>query len=201
MRLRCRNSATCAQRLYFARVESQLLEDLVIVLSNLWSALGGYLLDTMHLKWATDGGCELSTRAIKRNDDVVCRKLWIVDDFPRVAHCAERHMDALEYFVPILHRLRAKHLVQDGRKLWHVLHHLRRNRKSWIGEEVWAPNRRCHGRQFVGGDNENEPCVVSCAIDIHRRICGVLAIMQSKEFGVAQCGLDRDARRPYASGK
>src|ERR1700694_1160285 len=76
MRLRCtlrrlRNSATRTQAIDFGRVESQFLENLVVVLSDFRSALRGYFGNSMHLNRTADRRRQLAAGAFQRDDDVV----------------------------------------------------------------------------------------------------------------------------------
>src|SRR4051812_24857267 len=57
------------------------------------------------------------------------------------------------------------------------------------------------GNKLVGRDDENKPGAVGRPIHVHRRICGILAVVQAEELRPAQGGLDRDACRPDALGE
>ena len=103
-----RNGTALMQTIDFGRAKSELLENLIVVFSNLWSALRGYLGDAKHLKRAADGGRQLATGAVERNDDVIRPKLGIVDHFLRPTHCSERHVDTVEHLVPMVHRARRR---------------------------------------------------------------------------------------------
>src|ERR1700692_1684413 len=109
-----RNSTAFMQTIDFGRAESELPEDLLVVLSNPWSALRGHLGDAMHLKRAADGGRQLSAGTFERNDDVVGPELGIVDHLLRPTHRSERHVNAAEHLVPMRHRLGKKNIVQGG---------------------------------------------------------------------------------------
>src|SRR5260221_13640697 len=77
---RCvRNGAARAQSVDFGRAESQLLEYLVVVLSDFRSALRGYLGDAMHLNRTADRRGQPFACALERNDDVIRSQLGIVD--------------------------------------------------------------------------------------------------------------------------
>src|SRR3981189_2758951 len=103
---RCfRNGAARTQTIDFGRVESELPENLVVVFSNLWGSLRGYLGDAMHLKRAADWGRQLAAGTVERNDDVIRPELGIVDHFLWPAHCSERHVNAVEHLVPMRQRL------------------------------------------------------------------------------------------------
>src|SRR5882757_6349900 len=95
MYLRLRNRTARTQTIDFGRAESQLLENFLVVFSNLRRALGGHFGDAMHLKRARDGGRQLAAGALERNDDVVRPQLRIVDHLLRPAHSSERHMDSV----------------------------------------------------------------------------------------------------------
>jgi len=95
-----RNGAACIQAIDFGCIKSQLTENLLVVLSNLWGARGSYLGNTMHLNGAADRGCQFATGTLERNNDVIRLKLWIGDDFSWITHRAERHVDTVEHLVP-----------------------------------------------------------------------------------------------------
>src|SRR6266496_4347343 len=78
--LRCfRNGTARAQTVDFGCVESQFLENLVVVLSDVRGALCRYLGDTMHLNRTADRRCQLAAGAFERDEDVIRSQLWIVD--------------------------------------------------------------------------------------------------------------------------
>ncbi len=195
------NRTTGTQTIDFGRAKSELPENFLVVFSNLWSALGGHFGDAMHLKRAADCGCQLAAGTIERDDDVVRLELGIVDHLSRPTHGSERHVNAIEHLVPMGHRLGAEDLVEDRRKLRHIRRQLRRIGETRIGQKVRAADGLGDGSQLVGRDDEDEPRVIFGAIDVHRRICRILAIVQPEEFRVAQRCLDRDARGPHAFGK
>src|SRR6266850_6569998 len=69
---RCfRNGATRAQAVDFGRVESQFLENLVVVLSDFRSALCGHFGNAMHLNRTADRRSDLAARPLDRDDDVI----------------------------------------------------------------------------------------------------------------------------------
>jgi len=88
-----RNGTAGTQTIDFGRAKSQLLENLVVVFSNLRGALRGHLGDTVHLKRAADCGRQLAAGTIERNDDVVRLELGIIDHLLRSTHCSERHVE------------------------------------------------------------------------------------------------------------
>src|SRR5258708_1540423 len=89
-----RNGAACAQAVDVGRVESQFLENLVVVLSDLRSTLCGYLGYTMHLNRAVDRRRQLAAGALQRDDNVVRPQLRVVNHLFGPAHGAERHVHA-----------------------------------------------------------------------------------------------------------
>src|SRR5258705_750758 len=196
-----RNGTAGTQTIDFGRAKSELPENLVVVFSNLRGALRGHLGDTMHLKRAADCGRQLAAGTIERNDDVVRLELGILDHLLRSTHCSERHVSAVEHLVPMRHRLGTEDLVKDRRELRHIRHQLRRIGEPRIGQKIRAADGLGDGCRFVGRDNKNEPGVILGAIDVQRRIRWILAIVLPEEFRIAQRGLDRDARGPYAFGK
>src|SRR5229473_449848 len=196
-----RNGTARTQTIDFGRAESELPENLLVVLSDLRGALRGHFGDAMHLKRARDGGRQLAAGAIERNDDVVCLELGIVDHLLRPTHRSERHVDAIEHLVPMGHRLGTEDLVEDRRELRHIRRQLRRIGEPRIGQKIRAADSLGDGGQLVGRDDENEPGVILGAIDVHRRIRRILAIVQPEEFRIAQRRLDRDAGGPYAFGE
>src|SRR6266436_7377265 len=196
-----RNGTAGTQTIDFGRAKSELPENLVVVFSNLRGALRGHLGDTMHLKRAADCGRQLAAGAIERNNDVVRPELGIVDHLLRSTHRSERHVDAIENLIPMCHRLATEDLVEDRCELRHIRRQLRRIGETRIGQKISAADGLGDGCQLVGCDDENKPGAVLGAIHIHRRICGVRAIVQPEEFRLAQRGLDRNARGPDAFGK
>jgi len=66
-----RNGTAFMQTVDFGRAESELLENLLVVFSNLWGALRGHFGDAMHLKRAADCGRQLAAGTVERNDDVI----------------------------------------------------------------------------------------------------------------------------------
>src|SRR5260370_15621726 len=106
-----RNGPAFMQTIDFGRAKSELPENLLVVFSNLWGALRGDFGDAMHLKRAADCGRQLAAGSIERNDDVIRLELGIVDHLLWPTHCSERHVNAVEHLVPMLHRLGAEELV------------------------------------------------------------------------------------------
>src|SRR5579862_4208054 len=92
---RClRNGAACAQAIAFEHVESQLPENLLVVLSDFGSALGGCFGDAVHLDRTADRRGQVAADALQRDDDVIRPQLWIVDHLLRPAHAAEGDVHA-----------------------------------------------------------------------------------------------------------
>src|ERR1700678_2012215 len=100
-----RNSTAFMQTIDFARAESELPENLLIVFSNFWGSLRGHLGNAMHLKRAADCGRQLAAGTVERNDDVVRLELGIIDHLLWTTHRSERHVNAVEYLVPMSHWL------------------------------------------------------------------------------------------------
>ncbi len=155
----------------------------------------------MHLKRAADCGRQLAAGTIERNDDVVRLELGIVDHLLRPTHRSEGHVNAAEHLVPVCHWLATEDLVEDCRELRHIRRQLCRIGETRIGQEIRAADCFRHRLQLVGRDDEDEPCVILGAIDVHCRIRRVLAIVQPKELSAAQRSLDRNACRPDALGE
>src|SRR5712671_3133028 len=195
------NGTAGTQTIDFGRAKSELPENLLVVFSNLRGALRGHLGDAMDLKRAGDGGRQLAAGTIERNDDVVRLELGILDHLLRPTHRSERHVNAIEHLVPMCHRLGTEDFVEDRRQLRHIRHQLRRIGEPRIGQKVRAADGPGDGCQLVGRDDKDEPRVIPGAIDVHRRIRRILAIVQPKEFRIAQRCLDRDACGPHAFGK
>src|SRR5271168_2415220 len=104
------NGSACTQAVDVGRTKSQLTQNLLIVLPELGSALGGDLRDAMHLNRARDRRRQLAAGAVERNDDVVWPQLRIIDDLLRAAHRTEGDVNAAEDLVPMRHWLCAEHL-------------------------------------------------------------------------------------------
>src|SRR5712671_5553187 len=196
-----RNGTARTQTIDFGRAKSELPENLLVVFSNLWGAPRGHLGDAMHLKRAADCGRQLAAGTVERNDDVIRPELGIVDHLLWPTHRSERHVSAVEHLVPMRHRLRTEDLVEDRRELRHIRRQLRRIGEPRIGQKIGAADGLGDGCQLVGRDDEDEPRVILGAIDVHRRIRRIPAIVQPKEFRIAQRCLDRDACGPHAFGK
>jgi hypothetical protein len=77
--------------------------------------------------------------------------------------------------------------------LRHVRHQLCRIGETRVGQNTRAADGPGDGCNLVGRNEKNEPFVVLGAVDGHRCIRGVHAIVQPEEFRIAQRGLDRDA--------
>src|ERR1700749_4220491 len=90
--LHSRNRAAGAQFPDFVRIESQLLEDIVVVLSDFGRTLCGNLGYAPHLDWAADGRGQFAARTVEGNDNLVGAQLRIVDALLRPADRAKRHM-------------------------------------------------------------------------------------------------------------
>src|SRR5438105_10706736 len=76
---RCfRNGAARAQAVDFGRVESQFLENLIVVLADFRSALCGHFGDAMHLNRTADRRSNLAASALHRDDDVIRSQRWTV---------------------------------------------------------------------------------------------------------------------------
>src|ERR1700684_808874 len=118
--LRLRNGTARVQTINLRRAKSELAENLLVVLSDLWRALRGHLGDAMHLKRTADCGRQLAASTSERNDDVVCLELGIVDYFLWPTHRSKSHVNAVEHFVPMSHRLGREDLVEDCRELRHI---------------------------------------------------------------------------------
>src|SRR5712664_1588992 len=129
-----RNGTARTQTIDFGRAKSKLPENLVVVFSNLWSALRGHFGDAMHLKRAADCGRQLAAGTFERNDDVVRPELGIVDHLLWPTHRSERHVNAVEHVIPVRHRLGTEDLVEDRSELWHIRHQLRRIGEPRIGQ-------------------------------------------------------------------
>src|SRR5216684_1545411 len=196
-----RNGTTGTQTIDFGRAKSELPENLLVVFSDLWGALGGHFGDAMHLKRAADRRRQLAAGAFERNDDVIRLELGIVDHLLWSTHSPKRDVNAVEDLVPMRHRLGTEDLIEDRRELRHIRCQLRRIGETRIGQEIRAADGLGDGCQLVGRDDENEPGVILGVIDVHRRILRILAIVQPEEFRLAQRGLDRDAGGPYAFGE
>src|SRR5258706_2744441 len=69
--VRLGDGAVDAQGLDRRGVETQLLEELVVVFTKLRGALRRDLRDTVHLNWTADRRGQASAGALQRNDDVV----------------------------------------------------------------------------------------------------------------------------------
>src|SRR6266704_47068 len=100
-----RNGTARTQTIDFGRAKSELPENFLVMLSNLWGALRGHFGDAMHLKRAADCGRQLAAGTIERDDDVVRLELGIVDHLLRPTHRSERDVHAIEDLVPVRHRL------------------------------------------------------------------------------------------------
>src|SRR5262249_60994174 len=121
-----RGHATRAQAVDFARAEAQLFQDLLIVLTEPWGAPGRHFGDAMNLDRAADRRIQFAAGALERNDNVVDRKLRILDDLLRPLDGAEGDVNTAEDLVPVRHRLCAKDFVENGAELRHVCHQLLR---------------------------------------------------------------------------
>ena len=84
------NNPARAQFIDLDRIESQLLENLRVVLTDVRGSRCRRLRNAMHLNRAADRGRQFAAGACERNDDVVRAQLGILDHFLRPAHGAER---------------------------------------------------------------------------------------------------------------
>src|SRR5258708_25496123 len=109
------NGAARAQTVDFGRIEAELPEHLLVVLSDVRSAPCRHFRDAMHLDRAADRRGELAAGSFERNDDLVRPQLRIVDHLLRSADGTEGDVDAVEHLVPMRHRLRARDLVENRR--------------------------------------------------------------------------------------
>src|SRR6266567_179515 len=116
-----RNGPARAQSIDLGRIESQLLENLRVVLTDVGGSHCRHLDDAMHLDRAADRGRQLAAGAFERNDDVVRAQLRIFDHLLRRAHGAESDVDTAEDLVPVRHRLCAEHFVEDACQLRHEI--------------------------------------------------------------------------------
>src|SRR6266705_6518608 len=78
------DDALSAQALDFFRVEPELLENFVVVFSQLRRSLCRYFCDAVHLNRTTDCKFQVFSRAFERDDYVVSLKLRIIDYVLRV---------------------------------------------------------------------------------------------------------------------
>src|SRR5260221_14687131 len=118
------DSAAGAQAGDFSGAETEIFENLFVVLAEIRRAFRRHFADTMHLNRTADRGGQLAARAFKRNHDVIQPQLRIADDLLWTANRAERDVDAIKDLVPIGHRLSAEDFVENGRELGHVRHQL-----------------------------------------------------------------------------
>src|SRR5262245_48509957 len=100
-----RNCAARAQAVDFVRIETELAENLLAVLSETRSAPRRHFRDTVHLDRTADCRRQLAACAVERDDDVVRPQLRIVDHLLRPANGAKRNVDAAEHLVPVRHWL------------------------------------------------------------------------------------------------
>src|SRR5437764_15435549 len=80
------NDAPSTQALDFFRVEPELLENFVVVFSQLRRSLCRYFCDAVHLNRTTDCKFQGFSRAFERDDYVVSLLLRIIDYVLRGAH-------------------------------------------------------------------------------------------------------------------
>src|ERR1700738_4138682 len=92
-----RNGPARAQSIDLDRIESQLLENLRVVLTDVGGSRCRFLDDAMHLDRAADRGRQFAAGPFERNDDVVRAQLRIVDHLFRPAHGAGRDGYAAEH--------------------------------------------------------------------------------------------------------
>src|ERR1700758_5647856 len=115
-----RDGAARPQTIDFGRAEPELPENLLVVFSYLWGTFRGHLGDAMHLKRAADRRRQLAAGTVERNDDVIRPKLGIVDHLLRPTYSSECHVNTVEHFIPMRHRLGTEDLVEDRRELRHI---------------------------------------------------------------------------------
>jgi len=68
----------------FGRIESEVLQNVIVVLSDLRAAPGGHFLDAMNLHGARDRRGQLPAGAFEWHNDFILDQLRIVDDFRRL---------------------------------------------------------------------------------------------------------------------
>src|SRR6266403_171128 len=100
-----RNDAAGTQAGDFSRAETELFENLFVVLAEIRRAFRWHFADTMHLNRTADRRAQLAACSLDRHDDVIQSQLWIGDDFLLPTHSAVRDVNAIEDFVPMRHRL------------------------------------------------------------------------------------------------
>src|SRR5258706_2638190 len=196
-----RNRAARAQGIDFARLEAELLENLLAVLAQGWSAPRRHLRDALHLNRTADRRRQADAGALERNDDVVRLQLWIADHLLRPPHRAERDVDAAEDFVPVRHGLRAKDFVENGSQLRHVRRELGGIGEARIRQEILATHGLRHPAELVLRDDEHGTGPDRRPIHAQRRIRGIPPVVQILECRPAQTGLDRDTRGPDTLGQ
>src|ERR1700752_2003326 len=98
----CRSDSACVETLDLARIEPELLENLVGVFADFGSAPGRYFVDAVNLQRAADRELQLPASPLDRNDDVVGMQLRVGDDFERRAHDAERDVALIEHLTPVV---------------------------------------------------------------------------------------------------
>src|SRR6266513_5051187 len=97
--------AASAQALDFFRVKSELLENFVVVFSQLRRSLCRYFCDAVHLNRTTDCKFQVFSRAFERDDYVVSLQLRIIDYVLRVAHQTVGDVRLVQDFAPVRNRL------------------------------------------------------------------------------------------------
>src|SRR5258708_1616074 len=120
------NGGTGVQAVDFGGAETELLQDLVVVLADVRRPAGWRLGDAVHLDRTADGRGELAARPFERHDDLVWPQLRIIDHLLGPAYGAECDVDAIERLIPVRHRLSGKGLIQNGGELRHGRHQPRR---------------------------------------------------------------------------
>ena len=100
-----RNGAARAQAVYFLRLETQLFENLVIVLSDFRCALCRHFSYVVHLYRTADRKLQIPSGAFERDNDTVGFELRIFDNFTRSVNDAVRKVTLIEDFLPVRHRL------------------------------------------------------------------------------------------------
>src|SRR5258707_2026667 len=94
-----RHCAARVQALDFGRAETELVENLFVVLSNCRGTPGRHLNHAVNLDWAADCRRQLAAGYFERDHNVIRPQLRIVDDFLWAPDGAAADMYAVEDFV------------------------------------------------------------------------------------------------------
>src|SRR5260370_41753761 len=105
-------------------IETQVFQLLLVMLADSRRASGRYFSNAVHLNGTADRGGKLLAGSFKRNDNLICSQLRIIDDFVRLTHGAKGHVNAVENFIPMRHGLRSKNPIEYCRQLWPILRQL-----------------------------------------------------------------------------